>query len=234
MVFLETNSQIHWPRWLHPITAIGTSARLVTKPLTPVWASQTYVSTCVPTMITFGMPGIKVTRRRNPTKPSIPDDVKRTCNLSKKTQPRCFGWERATANCTSTFIGWGSTRMGSVTYARYPKLHRTFYWSVLNTEYNVKHHWRAWKEMGVNINIPDVHRHSDASRLVRIFVDETRRTIWSIDEPEMRRGAKRLVMSKREPSPYNNNSAFLSRTSRLYAPSLRSVSFVILTQALVG
>jgi len=33
------------------------------------------------------------------------------------------------------------------------------------------------KKMGVNVNIPDILRHSDASRLVQIFVDETHRTI---------------------------------------------------------
>jgi len=53
--------------------------------------------------------------------------------------------------------------------------------------------------MGVNINIPDILRHPDASRLAQLFVDETHRTIWSIAEPEVRGGAKRPVMSKRQP-----------------------------------
>ena len=57
---------------------------------------------------------------------SIHDNVKKTCDLSKKTQPRCFGWERATANCTSTFCGWGSTQMVYVMCAKYPKLFLTF------------------------------------------------------------------------------------------------------------
>jgi len=65
------------------------------------------------------------------------------------------------------------------------------------------------RNMGVNINIQDVLRHSDASRLVQLFVDETHRTIWSTDEPKMRRGAKRPVMLKRKLSPpYNNNNCF--------------------------
>jgi len=33
------------------------------------------------------------------------------------------------------------------------------------------------KNMGININIPEILQHSDASRLVQLFVDETHRTI---------------------------------------------------------
>jgi len=63
--------------------------------------------------------------------------------------------------------------------------------------------------MGVNINIPDILRHPDASRLAQLFVDETHRTIWSIAEPEVRGGAKRPVMSKRQPPPIIIINVFL-------------------------
>jgi len=33
------------------------------------------------------------------------------------------------------------------------------------------------KNMGVNINIADILRHADASRLVQLFVDETHQTL---------------------------------------------------------
>ena len=56
-----------------------------------------------------------------------------------------LSWERATANCTSIFFGWGSTQMVYGMCAKYPKLFLTFYWSVLNTTHNAKHYWRAWK-----------------------------------------------------------------------------------------
>jgi len=103
---------------------------------------QTYVSICATTLITFGTPSIKVTRRELRTKPYFPDDGKKTCAYSKQTQLLCSGWEQATANCTFIFFDWVSTRMGYVMLVTHQKLLHIFYWFVLNTMHNAQSCWR--------------------------------------------------------------------------------------------
>jgi len=79
-------------------------------------------------------------------------------------------------------------------------------------------------KIGVNVNTADILRNPEASRHVQQFVNETNQTLWRTDEPTMRHGAKRPVMSKRQPPPHHNSlcgSRSVSEWFRMEARILR-------------
>ena len=188
VVYLTMKSQIPWPSWLHPITDTRTSAKFDSKPsIYNVWNPQYQCPKGTSYKAVFP-------RRRK-------EDL---CVVQA---------------CTATLFRLKTGYCKLHLHRFRLGLHQDGLCDACQTPETVAHfllicpQYHAQREtllanlyqIGVNVNTADILRNPEASRHVQQFVNETNRTLWRTDEPIMRHGAKRPVMSKRQPPPHHNS-----------------------------
>jgi len=187
---------IPWPRWLHPKTDIGTSAKLVAKLRTPAWASQIYVSTCATAMITFECQVSKWPEGNILQSHLYPTTERRLATCPRRYSQSATLFRLRMGHCKLHFHLFQLGLHGLCDVCEIPEIVSHFL--LICPKYHAQREILLASLRSMGVNIPDILGHSDASRLVQLFIDETHRTILSIDETEVRRGAKRPVMSKRQ------------------------------------